>query len=75
MLTWMTTHGCNCRALLPRVRDSHRAERRACNVVIRSTDEYDDSSLLVEDTVIFVVSTTSEGDTPDSMKVFWRFLL
>ncbi|XP_068654281.1 NADPH-dependent diflavin oxidoreductase 1 isoform X2 [Aristolochia californica] len=25
--------------------------------------------------VIFIVSTTGQGDTPDSMKVFWRFLL
>ncbi|KAF5457435.1 hypothetical protein F2P56_021536 [Juglans regia] len=33
------------------------------------------SSLPHEDTVIFVASTTGQGDTPDSMKVFWRFLL
>uniref|UniRef100_A0A7N2MX89 Flavodoxin-like domain-containing protein n=1 Tax=Quercus lobata TaxID=97700 RepID=A0A7N2MX89_QUELO len=33
------------------------------------------SSLPHEDTIIFVVSTTGQGDTPDSMKVFWKFLL
>ncbi|KAK8604977.1 hypothetical protein V6N13_082438 [Hibiscus sabdariffa] len=56
-------------------RIAREAERRACSVVIRSTHEYDASSLPAEDTVIFVVSTTGQGDTPDSMKVFWRFLL
>lgn len=30
------------------------------------------SSLPHEDTVIFVVSTTGQGDTPDSMKVVWN---
>uniref|UniRef100_A0A2N9GQK3 Flavodoxin-like domain-containing protein n=1 Tax=Fagus sylvatica TaxID=28930 RepID=A0A2N9GQK3_FAGSY len=33
------------------------------------------SSLPHEDTIIFVVSTTGQGDTPDSMKVFWKSLL
>ncbi|WRX32075.1 Oxidoreductase FAD/NAD(P)-binding - like 8 [Theobroma cacao] len=59
-------------------RIAREAERRACLVVIRSTDEYDASSLPEEDAVIFVVSTTGQGDAPDSMKamlVFWRFLL
>ncbi|KAF9605146.1 hypothetical protein IFM89_014137 [Coptis chinensis] len=28
-----------------------------------------------EEAVVFVVSTTGQGDIPDSMKVFWRFLL
>ncbi|CAA6664852.1 unnamed protein product [Spirodela intermedia] len=28
-----------------------------------------------EDVVIFVVSTTGQGDMPDSMKEFWKFLL
>ncbi|XP_022756083.1 NADPH-dependent diflavin oxidoreductase 1 isoform X2 [Durio zibethinus] len=56
-------------------RIAREAERRACLVLIHSTDEYDASSLPEEDAVIFVVSTTGQGDTPDSMKVFWRFLL
>nr|KJB09205.1 hypothetical protein B456_001G130600 [Gossypium raimondii] len=56
-------------------RIAREAERRACTVVISSTDDYDANSLPAEDTVIFVVSTTGQGDTPDSMKVFWRFLL
>ncbi|KAA3458963.1 NADPH-dependent diflavin oxidoreductase 1 isoform X1 [Gossypium australe] len=49
-------------------RIAREAERRACTVVVRSTDDYDANSLPAEDTVIFVVSTTGQGDTPDSMK-------
>lgn len=56
-------------------RVAREAERRGCTVNLLSMDEYDASSLPHEDTVIFVVSTTGQGDTPDSMKVFWRFLL
>ncbi|XP_057950039.1 NADPH-dependent diflavin oxidoreductase 1 isoform X2 [Malania oleifera] len=33
------------------------------------------NSLPYKNIVIFVVSTTGQGDTPDSMKEFWRFLL
>lgn len=51
------------------------SERRGCPVVVRPVDDYDGRCLPEEDTVIFVVSTTGQGDTPDSMKVFWRFLL
>ncbi|GAV75656.1 NAD_binding_1 domain-containing protein/Flavodoxin_1 domain-containing protein/FAD_binding_1 domain-containing protein [Cephalotus follicularis] len=51
------------------------AERRSCPVVLRSMDDYDVRSLPHEDTVIFVDSTTGQGDIPDSMKVFWRYLL
>lgn len=51
------------------------AERRACPVSLLPIDQFDPSSLPDQSTVIFVVSTTGQGDTPDSMKVFWRFLL
>ncbi|KAL0650201.1 hypothetical protein Bca4012_092892 [Brassica carinata] len=33
------------------------------------------SSLPHEDAILFVVSTTGQGDSPDSFKEFWRFLL
>ncbi|KAJ0087056.1 hypothetical protein Patl1_08378 [Pistacia atlantica] len=56
-------------------RVGREAERRGCSVVIRSMDDFDAGSLPQVDTAIFVVSTTGQGDTPDSMKVFWRFLL
>lgn len=51
------------------------AEHRGCVVRLLSMDEYDASFLPHEDAIIFVVSTTGQGETPDSMKVFWRFLL
>ncbi|WCJ25387.1 NADPH-dependent diflavin oxidoreductase 1 [Euphorbia peplus] len=56
-------------------RISREAERRGCPASLLSLDEFDASSLPHEDTVIFVVSTTGQGDAPDSMKDFWRFLL
>ncbi|KAL3527059.1 hypothetical protein ACH5RR_011715 [Cinchona calisaya] len=51
------------------------AERRRCPVSVLSIDDFDPKSLPSEETVIFVVSTTGQGDIPDSMKNFWRFLL
>lgn len=54
---------------------SREAERRGCPVKLHSMDGYDPSLLPKEEAVIFVVSTTGQGDTPDSMKVFWRHLL
>ncbi|KAL8200477.1 hypothetical protein R6Q57_011816 [Mikania cordata] len=51
------------------------AERRGCPVLILSMDEFDPNSLPCEKFVIFVVSTTGQGDTPHSMKAFWTFLL
>ncbi|KAL2329486.1 hypothetical protein Fmac_017067 [Flemingia macrophylla] len=54
---------------------SRLAERRGCLVFLLSLDQYDPSLLPQEEAVIFVVSTTGQGDTPDSMKVFWRYLL
>lgn len=56
-------------------RVGREAERRGCGARVVSVDEFDASSLPYEDTVIFVVSTTGQGDAPDSMKVFWRYLL
>ncbi|KAK7273011.1 hypothetical protein RIF29_14057 [Crotalaria pallida] len=54
---------------------AHQADRRACPVTLLSIHQYDPSMLSLEEAVIFVVSTTGQGDTPDSMKVFWKFLL
>ncbi|EEF31396.1 NADPH fad oxidoreductase, putative [Ricinus communis] len=56
-------------------RISREADRRGCLVTLCSMDQFDASSLPHEDTIIFVVSTTGQGDTPNSMKGFWRFLL
>ncbi|XP_063940227.1 NADPH-dependent diflavin oxidoreductase 1 [Daucus carota subsp. sativus] len=51
------------------------AERRGCPVAVVSIDEFDATSLPCEENVIFVVSTTGQGDTPDPMKAFWKHLL
>lgn len=51
------------------------AERRGCPVLLLSVDDFDPSSLPDQEIVIFVVSTTGQGDNPDSIKVFWKFLL
>ncbi|CAN7054359.1 unnamed protein product [Brassica oleracea var. botrytis] len=56
-------------------RISREAERRGCPASIVSNDEFDSSSLPHEDAILFVVSTTGQGDSPDSFKEFWRFLL
>ncbi|KAL6952350.1 multidrug-resistance type transporter [Sarracenia purpurea var. burkii] len=49
------------------------AERRGCPVTVLSTDEFDAGSLPNEKIVVFVVSTTGQGDTPDSLKVVCLF--
>ncbi|KAI4330828.1 hypothetical protein MLD38_029075 [Melastoma candidum] len=49
-------------------RISRESERRGCKAVLFSLDQYDANLLPCEDIVIFVVSTTGQGDTPDSVK-------
>ncbi|THU69024.1 hypothetical protein C4D60_Mb08t09990 [Musa balbisiana] len=57
-------------------RVGREAERGGCpSVQVLPIDHFDVSCLPDEEIVIFVVSTTGQGDIPDSMKVFWRFLL
>ncbi|KAL8549777.1 hypothetical protein ACS0TY_008566 [Phlomoides rotata] len=52
------------------------AERRGCpSVSVLSMDEFQPRDLPNKEAVIFVVSTTGQGDNPDPMKGFWRFLL
>ncbi|KAK2972456.1 hypothetical protein RJ640_003882, partial [Escallonia rubra] len=50
------------------------AERRGCPATVMSTHDYEARFLASEETVIFVVSTTGQGEPPDSMKVFWLYL-
>ncbi|KAL5072881.1 hypothetical protein RYX36_011865 [Vicia faba] len=54
---------------------AREAEQRSCPNKLLSLHDYDPNLLPQEEAVIFVVSTTGQGDAPDSMKVFWRFLL
>lgn len=52
------------------LRDAHAAP-----ILIHAMDEFDISSIHNEDTVIFVVSTTGDGETPTNMSISWKFLL
>ncbi|KAL6503299.1 hypothetical protein OROGR_025222 [Orobanche gracilis] len=51
------------------------AERRCCPVALLPIDDFDANHLPNWEYVVFVVSTTGQGDTPDPMKAFWRYLL
>ncbi|KAJ8937008.1 hypothetical protein NQ314_012090 [Rhamnusium bicolor] len=42
---------------------------------VKSLDEYNVLELINEKCVLFVCSTTGQGEEPDNMKVFWKFLL
>lgn len=42
---------------------------------IKSMDSYDVQNLIKEKIVLFICSTTGQGDEPDNMKQFWKFLL
>lgn len=42
---------------------------------VRAMDGYPISDLIFENLVVFVCSTTGQGDQPDNMKKFWKFLL
>ncbi|KAH9297724.1 hypothetical protein KI387_029406 [Taxus chinensis] len=56
-------------------RIGREAERRHCNSAVMSMEEFDVRLLPYEQLVVFIVSTTGQGDPPDSMKEFWKFLL
>ncbi|XP_038219450.1 NADPH-dependent diflavin oxidoreductase 1 [Zerene cesonia] len=42
---------------------------------VQAMDNYPISRLIHEEYALFVCSTTGEGDEPDNMKTFWKFLL
>lgn len=42
---------------------------------VQAMDEYPISRLIQEKFAIFVCATTGQGDEPDNMKRFWKFLL
>ncbi|CAG2236502.1 NADPH-dependent diflavin oxidoreductase 1 [Mytilus edulis] len=51
------------------------AKRRHFSARVTALDSYDISNLIQEKLVIFVCSTSGQGDPPDNMKMFWRFIL
>lgn len=42
---------------------------------VKSMNDYNILELVNEKCVIFVCSTTGQGEEPDNMKFFWKFLL
>lgn len=42
---------------------------------VQAMDDYPISKLIHEEFAIFVCATTGQGDHPDNMKRFWKFLL
>ena len=54
----------------------HRMGLRRCfDCKVYALDAYDWKQLPKERLVLFVVSTTGDGDPPDNMVAFWKFLL
>lgn len=51
------------------------SKRRLFSARLFSLNDYSVSHLIQEKVVIFVVATTGQGDPPDNMKAFWKFIL
>ncbi|PRP81109.1 hypothetical protein PROFUN_01943 [Planoprotostelium fungivorum] len=56
-------------------RVAREAKRRHLQTKLQSLEFYDWTRLPEESLIIFCVSTTGQGDFPDSMKNFWRLLM
>ncbi|XP_063065983.1 NADPH-dependent diflavin oxidoreductase 1 [Engraulis encrasicolus] len=55
-------------------RIGRQALRRQMKVRVEALDSYNVAGLISEPLVIFVCSTTGQGDPPDNMRNFWRFV-
>ncbi|NWI81782.1 NDOR1 oxidoreductase, partial [Dryoscopus gambensis] len=55
-------------------RIGREATRRHLRCRVEALDSCDVANLIHEPLVVFVCATTGQGDPPDNMKVFWRFL-
>nr|CAG4712427.1 unnamed protein product [Naegleria fowleri] len=55
-------------------RIQREAKRRHLRVKLSALDDYPIENLVSEPLVIFVVSSTGQGDEPDNMKKFWTFM-
>eukprot|EP00762_Andalucia_godoyi_P001048 ANDGO_01984.mRNA.1 NADPH-dependent diflavin oxidoreductase 1 len=67
-----TQTGCSEEVAYQLARD---AERRHFSTNVSSMNDFPFSALVTESLIVFVCSTTGQGDTPSSMKEFWRLLL
>jgi sulfite reductase alpha subunit-like flavoprotein len=52
-----------------------RAELLQLDVEVVSIDDYNIESLPSEQMIVFVCSTTGDGEIPTSMRTFWKFIL
>ncbi|XP_041816200.1 NADPH-dependent diflavin oxidoreductase 1 [Chelmon rostratus] len=55
-------------------RIARQARRKQLQVQVLPLDSYSVANLISESLVVFVCSTTGQGDPPDNMKNFWRFV-
>ncbi|XP_070844454.1 NADPH-dependent diflavin oxidoreductase 1 [Chaetodon trifascialis] len=55
-------------------RIARQARRKQLQVQVLPLDAYTVTNLISESLVVFVCSTTGQGDPPDNMKNFWRFV-
>ncbi|KAJ8331849.1 NAPDH-dependent diflavin reductase [Batrachochytrium dendrobatidis] len=56
-------------------RIAREGRRRYFNVQVEAMDDYNKALLPNESLVLFVCSVTGQGEEPDNMKRFWKFLL
>jgi len=56
-------------------RIGREARRRHFDTRVQGLDEYNVARLVDEKYVVFVVATCGQGNEPDNMRAFWRFLL
>jgi sulfite reductase alpha subunit-like flavoprotein len=56
-------------------RVGREARRLHFDTTVAPMDAFDRSELLYQPAVVFVCATTGQGDEPDNMRHFWRFLL
>ncbi|KAG0246820.1 NADPH-dependent diflavin oxidoreductase 1 [Mortierella sp. GBA43] len=54
---------------------AREARRMHFSAAVSAMDDYDRSLLIRENFVVFIASTTGQGEEPDNMKKFWKFLL
>ncbi|KAF9354689.1 NADPH-dependent diflavin oxidoreductase 1 [Mortierella sp. AD094] len=54
---------------------AREARRMHFSATVSAMDDYDRSLLIREQFVVFIASTTGQGEEPDNMKKFWKFLL
>lgn len=51
-----------------------QAKKRSLNVIIKSCDDYPFQQLVDHELIMFICSTTGQGDEPRNMQKFWRFI-